>query len=73
MKARMASSENGEAVNHDPLLQKSKPVQCVATNCLEDATIIHGDQPLCGKHALERLEGADSSAKREGGGPPAKR
>lgn len=29
---------------------------CTAEGCGIDATIIHAGEPLCGRHALERLE-----------------
>lgn len=44
-------------MKYKPLTKSFRPVQCAASNCPEDSTIIHGDEPLCGKHALERLDG----------------
>jgi hypothetical protein len=36
---------------------------CEAEGCSNKATIIHGDTPLCGKHAVQRLEEEIAAAK----------
>jgi hypothetical protein len=40
------------------MLRKEPPAQdiCAVEGCEAKAAIIHGGKPLCGKHALERLE-----------------
>jgi len=37
---------------------------CAANGCQLPASIIHGGKPLCGRHALERLEWEMAAGKR---------
>ena len=39
-----------------PSRSDSEPVKCSALKCGKPATILHSESPLCGTHALERLE-----------------
>lgn len=40
------------------------PDLCAAKDCRLAATIIHRGKPLCGKHALERLEQEEAAGQR---------
>jgi hypothetical protein len=37
----------------------SSPPVCGVDSCHRPATIVHRDRPLCGKHALEKVEAGD--------------
>lgn len=45
-------------VRDRPPLKDPQPVKCAVPNCYKFSTIIHGDEPLCGEHALGRLDGS---------------